>query len=124
MQLDRPATGSSPGSPPFSETRTARYGRSADVDTSTVGDRVVLYHRVTGSALVLNPTATWLWQLLTTSRDRTARLWDARTGQPLGGPLHHAIRQTYPAVSQDQAGTDVRALIDELLRHQVITTDP
>jgi len=110
MQLDRPATGSSPGSPPFGETRTARYGRSADVDTSTVGDRVVLYHRVTGSALVLNPTATWLWQLLTTSRDMEE--------------LVAAIRQTYPAVSQDQARTDVRALIDELLRHQVIATDP
>ena len=29
-----------------------------------MGDRVVLYHRATRSALVLNPMATWLWELL------------------------------------------------------------
>ena len=43
------------------------YARSQDVDSSSVGDRVVLYHRGSRTALVLNPTGSWLWQGLVAS---------------------------------------------------------
>ena len=38
-----------------------------DVEGSEVGERAVLYHRQSGTAVVLNPTGSWPWQLLTTS---------------------------------------------------------
>jgi WD40 repeat protein len=28
-------------------------------------------------------------RVLTASSDKTARIWDARTGEPIGKPLHH-----------------------------------
>ena len=42
-----------------------QYRRAPDVDGSWWG-RAVLYHRQSGTAVVLNPTGSWLWELLTT----------------------------------------------------------
>jgi hypothetical protein len=40
--------------------------RSDRVDETRVGDRVVLYHRDTGSGVVLNPSGSRIWDSLAT----------------------------------------------------------
>ena len=37
------------------------YAQSADAAATVVGDRIVLYHRVTRTAVVLNPPGGVLW---------------------------------------------------------------
>ena len=41
-----------------------RYKRSADVDETRVGERVVLYHRGSGTGIGLNPTGSLVWNAL------------------------------------------------------------
>jgi hypothetical protein len=82
------------------------YARSGHVEASTVGDRVVLYHRTSRSALVLNPTGSHLWERLATP----AALPD----------LTAALREKYPALSGEHARRDVAAFLDELTRHGAI----
>jgi Coenzyme PQQ synthesis protein D (PqqD) len=82
------------------------YARCEAVEASTVGDRVVLYHRTSRSALVLNPTGSRLWERLATPaspQDLTA-----------------ALRERFPEVSRDDALRDVSAFLDELTRHGAI----
>lgn len=82
------------------------YARSGQVEASTVGDRVVLYHRTTRSALVLNPTGSRLWERLATPAS-----------------LHELIatlRERYPALSGEDARRDVTTFLDELTRHGAI----
>ena len=82
------------------------YARSEQVEVSTVGDRVVLYHRTSRSALVLNPTGSRLWEWLATPaspRDLTA-----------------ALREQFPALTRADALRDVSAFLDELTRHGAI----
>jgi hypothetical protein len=86
-----------------------RFSRSPEVEASSVGDRVVLYHRTTRNALVLNPMATWLWELL--GVPRTA------------GDLVAEIRGAFPAVTEQRAGTDLAALLDDLVRHGVVARE-
>ena len=65
----------------------------------------MLYHRTTRSALVLNPMATWLWELL---------------GVPCtASDLVAEIRRAFPTVTEERAGADLAALLDEFLRHGV-----
>jgi hypothetical protein len=86
-----------------------RFSRSPEVEASSVGDRVVLYHRTTRSALVLNPMATWLWELL---------------GVPhTAGALVAEICGAFPAVTEQRAGTDLAALLDDLVRHGVVARE-
>ena len=82
------------------------YARCEEVEASTVGDRVVLYHRVSRSALVLNPTGSRLWERLATPaspQDLTA-----------------ALRARFPALSGEDALRDVSSFLDELTRHGAI----
>jgi coenzyme PQQ synthesis protein D (PqqD) len=82
------------------------YVRSGHVEASAVGDRVVLYHRTSRSALVLNPTGSHLWERLATP----AALPD----------LAAALRGKFPALSAEDARRDVAAFLDELTRHGAI----
>ena len=86
-----------------------RFSRSPEVEASSVGDRVVLYHRTTRSALVLNPMASWLWQLLEVPRT--------------AGDLVAAIRGEFPAVTEERAGIDLAALLDDLVHHEVVARE-
>ena len=82
------------------------YTRCEQVEASAVGDRVVLYHRVSRSALVLNPTGSRLWERLATPaspQDLTA-----------------ALRARFPALSREDALRDVSSFLDELTRHGAI----
>jgi hypothetical protein len=82
------------------------YARSEQVEASAVGDRVVLYHRLSRSALVLNPTGSWLWE----------RLASPASPQELTATL----RDRFPALSPDDALRDVSFFLDELTRHGAI----
>jgi hypothetical protein len=82
------------------------FARSSQVEASVVGDRVVLYHRTSRSALVLNPSGTYLWERLATP----AALPD----------LAATLRERFPGLSGDDARRDVAAFLDELTRHEAI----
>lgn len=87
-----------------------RFARSGDVETSTAGDRVVLYHRRSRHALVLNPTGSWIWALLV---------------EPMSvRGLVAELRRHYPAVPLDRAERDVTALLDDLRMHGVVESRP
>jgi hypothetical protein len=73
---------------------------------SSVGDRVVLYHRTSRSALVLNPTGSRLWQ----------RLASPANPQDLAA----ALREGFPALAAEDALRDVSSFLDELTRHGAI----
>ena len=90
----------------MAEEASKQYRRSEHVEDSKVGDRLVLYHRESRKALVLNPTGSWLWQLLTT----------AHTTQTLAEQL----RARFPGLSWEQAVSDVSTFLDELLQHGVV----
>jgi hypothetical protein len=84
------------------------YARSDQVEASTVGDRVVLYHRTSRTALVLNPTGSHLWTRL----DRPSSPED----------LTVALQARFPALSPEDASRDVSTFLDELIRHGALLT--
>ena len=77
-----------------------RYRCSRDVEVSTVATRVVLYHRGSRKAIVLNPTGSTLWTSLGTPR----------TEQELAD----ALREKYPLVSPEQSLIDASAFVASL----------
>lgn len=80
--------------------RTAQLRPAQAVETSRVEDRAVLFHRDTGEALVLNPSASLLW----------ARLEMAPGSlEDLAGVLEQSFE-----LSQEQARDDAQDLIDQL----------
>src|SRR5687768_6151068 len=75
------------------------FRRSADVDETRVGDRVVLYHTRDGGAFVLNPTASLLWGRLAT---------------PCAiGDLAAQLRSAFPTLPEQRAIADTRACLTE-----------
>lgn len=60
-------------------------------------------------SLVLNPMATWLWELLGVSRTT--------------GDLVAEIRGRFPTVTEERAGADLAVLLDELLQHEVVARE-
>jgi len=80
------------------------------VEASTAGDRVVLYHRGSGQALVLNPTGSWIWTLLVEPASVAG--------------LAAELRRRYPIVPLDQAERDVTALLDDLRARGVVEALP
>ncbi len=89
---------------------TGVYRRSSDASASAVGDRTVLYHRVSRTAVVLNPTGGWLW----------SRLETPRTADELVGEL----RARYPSVGEADAVRDVSAFLAELTGHSMVASEP
>jgi hypothetical protein len=86
------------------------YARSPDASASTVGDRVVLYHRTSRAALVLNPTGSWIWEQLHTPRTPAV--------------LAEGLRRRYPSLSDDQAQRDVDTFLSDLVRHAMAVVTP
>lgn len=91
---------------PENESKT--YLCSSQVETSKVGDRLMLYHRESQKALVLNPTGSLLWP----------RLEGPQTAQNLANTL----QAHYQELHSVQALQDVSAFLDELLQHEVVIT--
>jgi Coenzyme PQQ synthesis protein D (PqqD) len=82
------------------------YARCEAVEASAVGDRIVLYHRTSRTALVLNPTGSRLWERLATPASPE--------------DLMAALREQFPELTRDDALRDVSAFLDELTRHGTI----
>jgi hypothetical protein len=78
------------------------------VETSPVGDRVVLYNRSSRAALVLNPTGSYLW-------DRLAK-------PASSDDLTTALRDRYPTLAPEDALRDVASFLNELTRHGAVVT--
>jgi hypothetical protein len=88
-------------------TAASEYARSTDATASAVGERVVLYHRVTRTAIVLNPTGGWMWQQL--AEPRTA------------ADLVRDMRERYPSLGLDDAERDVSAFLADLVTHAMVS---
>jgi PqqD family protein of HPr-rel-A system len=86
-----------------------RYLRSPHAEGSNVGERVVLYHRQSGKALVLNPTGSWLWQRLTTS--------------PTPQALAEQLQARFPSLTGEQAVSDVSTFLEELVQHGMVRVE-
>jgi hypothetical protein len=69
----------------------------------------VLYHRDTGSGVVLNPTGSLIWEALTSPQSE----------DDLAGRL--AIK--YPATLPDRIATDVSSYIQSLLENGLIAAE-
>lgn len=83
------------------------YLRSPAVDETPVGERVVLYHRVSGSAIVLNPSASLLWKELEHRGDLSN--------------LAEALQKKFPSADRAQIEADVRSCMDDLVSHQLVS---
>jgi hypothetical protein len=87
----------------------ARFKQSGDVQSSVVGDRVVLLHRRTQKSIVLNPTGASLWNALatpTTAADLADRLLAAHAELP-----------------PDRAASDVAAFLEQLSEQELVAVD-
>jgi hypothetical protein len=87
----------------------ASYRRPHNVEESKVGDRVVLYHCDSREAVVLNPTGSWLWQLLATSQTKPT--------------LAEQLQSRFPSLKDEQAMSDTSAFLDDLLEHGMLVEE-
>jgi hypothetical protein len=85
---------------------TVRFRRSDRVDETRVGDRVVLYHRDTGSGVVLNPTGSLIWDALATPCSTD--------------DLAHDLSARYPGMADDKIRTDVNTYVESLRENGLI----
>ena len=85
----------------------ASYIRSPDATESLVGDRMVLYHRVSRTALVLNPTGTRLWRLLEHPCTTDALVRD--------------LCGAHRSLTEDQAARDVDTFLKDLSQHAMVS---
>ncbi|HEX6576145.1 MAG TPA: PqqD family protein [Gemmatimonadaceae bacterium] len=83
------------------------YRRSLAVDETPVGERVVLYHRVSGSAIVLNPSASLLWRALEHEHSTAS--------------LTASLQKKFPSVDQSRIEADVMSCLDDLASHQLVS---
>lgn len=83
------------------------YRRSPAVDETSVGERLVLYHRVSGSAVVLNPAASLLWKALADAADPAA--------------LADALQKRFPFVDHSRVKADVKSCLDDFASHQLVS---
>ena len=86
-----------------------RFKQSGDVQSSVVGDRVVLFHRRTQKSIVLNPTGASLWNALATPM----------TAADLAGCLLAAHAELTP----DRAALDVAAYLEQLSEQELVAVD-
>ncbi len=87
-----------------------RYEQSPDAAASPVGDRIVLYHRLSRAAVVLNPTGSWMW----------LKIAEPRTAADLVGDL----RKRFRSLSAEDAERDVLSFLHQLTTHAMVAIHP
>jgi hypothetical protein len=87
----------------------SRFRRSNRVDETRVGDRVVLYHRDTGSGLVLNPTG--------------SIIWDALQAPQSAADLASGLAARFPGTQHEKITADVNNYVESLLENGLIAGD-
>lgn len=80
--------------------------RSERVDETRVGDRVVLYHRDTGSGVVLNPAG--------------SRIWDSLATPASVNDLVERLAREHLAIPRDRIAGDVEAYVASLKEQKLI----
>lgn len=80
--------------------------RSERVDETRVGDRVVLYHRDTGSGVVLNPTG--------------SLIWDALTTPAFANDLVERLAREHLVIPRDRIAADVATYVSSLKEQSLI----
>lgn len=80
--------------------------RSDRVDETRVGDRVVLYHRDTGSGVVLNPTG--------------SRIWDALTTPISANDIVERLAREHLATPRERIAADVHSYVASLKEQSLI----
>lgn len=88
------------------EAEAAILCRSDRVDETRVGDRVVLYHRDTGSGVVLNPAG--------------SRIWDSLTTPASANDLVERLAREHLAVPRDRIAEDVAIYVTSLKEQKLI----
>lgn len=83
------------------------FQQSSLTETSTAGDRVVVYHSQTGSALVLNPTGSRLWQALS-EKPHTEE------------SLVEKIAAEHPAQPREVIAKDVADFLKQISAHDLL----
>ena len=85
-----------------------RYKRSADVDETRVGERVVLYHRGSGNGVVLNPTGSLVWNAL---------------ASPLtADEVVDSLARKHGSVERGRLSRDVSTYLDSLRAQNLVDT--
>ena len=87
----------------------ACFSRSASIETSPVGDRVVLYDTRSRKAIVLNPTGTWLWKTLSTPQSSEE--------------LSRQLQARFPSVASEQIQQDVETCLQQLMEQELLLKD-
>ena len=82
------------------------YRRAANIDTSSVGGRAILFERASKRAIVINPTGARLWQLLEVPHSHTQ--------------LSAALSREFPDVEAARIEGDVGQHLRELLDQKLI----
>ncbi len=80
-----------------------RFIRSPEADFTLAGDRAVIYHKKSSSAITLNEAGTVIWLMLEGGRTR--------------GELEAGLRERWPQLPLEVAARDVETFVGELLRH-------
>jgi hypothetical protein len=80
--------------------------RSDRVDETRVGDRVVLYHRDTGSGVVLNPAG--------------SRIWDSLATPASANDLVERLAREHLSIPRDRIAADVEAYVASLKEQKLI----
>ena len=82
------------------------YQRNAQTDTSIVGDRIVVFERVSKSAIVLNPTGAQIWRELETPRSLAQ--------------LNASLQAQFADISAAQIEADVAKYLGELQKQNLV----
>lgn len=86
-----------------------RFSRSDSIETSPVGERVVLYDPRSRKAVVLNPTGAWLWKTLSTPQSAEA--------------LSRQLQARFPSVEAAQIQQDVENCLRQLTEQELLHAD-
>ena len=84
------------------------YRRASAVEETTVGERAVLYHAGSGTAVVLNPTASLLWKRLETPAD--------------AGMLSRVLHERFPSIELEKLKSDTLAALDAFESQDLVTS--
>lgn len=87
----------------------AIFHRAVDVQSTPVGERLVLFNRATGASIVLNPSAAVLW----------GALEQPSTAEDLAG---HLCRR-HEGLSAERATEDVNRCLCQFTSQAIVTSD-
>jgi hypothetical protein len=80
--------------------------RSECVDETRIGDRLVLYHRGTGTGVVLNPMG--------------SLVWDSLASPQSSGDIADLLASRHATIPRQQIDTDVASYVQSLLEQLLI----